>query len=68
MHSSYQRGSHGKVEGKKKVMGKERRSKEERFVEKVETYSIFNPRQPPLSPHNSFCLAEAARRAARGGD
>jgi hypothetical protein len=28
MHSSCHRGSHGKADGKKKVMGKERRSKE----------------------------------------
>jgi hypothetical protein len=34
---------------KQKVMGKQRRSKEYRFVEKVETYSIFKPRQFPLS-------------------
>jgi hypothetical protein len=45
-----QKWCHGKVDGrKKKVMGKERRSKNKRFVEKVETYqeletcSIFNP-------------------------
>jgi hypothetical protein len=34
MHTSFQRGRHGKTDGKKKVMGKERKSKEERFVEK----------------------------------
>jgi hypothetical protein len=46
MHSSCQRERHGKVNDKKKVMGKER-SKEERFVEKVETYGFFKPRQFP---------------------
>jgi hypothetical protein len=34
MHISCQRGCHGKADGKKKVMGNGRRSKEEGFAEK----------------------------------
>jgi hypothetical protein len=52
MHSSCQRGSHGKADGEKKGMGK----KEEvivSFVEKEKTYNIFKSRQFPLSPQNS---------------
>jgi hypothetical protein len=33
MHSSCRRGCDGKADGKKKVMGKERRSKEQIFAE-----------------------------------
>jgi hypothetical protein len=45
MHSSCQRYCHGKVDGKKKVMGRERRSRKAEFMEKVKTYSIFKCRQ-----------------------
>jgi hypothetical protein len=55
MCSSCQRGCHGKVVGKKKVMGKERRSKDKDLWKKVETYSILKPRQFSLSSQNSYC-------------
>jgi hypothetical protein len=46
MHDSYQRGSHGKAECEKKVMGRKEEVKKE-ILEKVETYSVFKPRQLP---------------------
>jgi hypothetical protein len=46
---------------RKKVMGKERRSKKERFV-KSGTYAFFKPRQLPLSPQNSGYALFTERR------
>jgi hypothetical protein len=40
-------GDRGKSDGKKKSVGKERRSKDWRFAEKVETCSILNPANFP---------------------
>jgi hypothetical protein len=40
-------GSHGKAGGKKKVMGKERRSKKKDLWKKVESYIISNPANFP---------------------
>jgi hypothetical protein len=49
MHSVCQDGCHGKADGKKKVMGKERRSKKWTFVEKEGTYNIYKLRQLPIN-------------------
>jgi hypothetical protein len=61
MHSSYQRRRHGKADGKKKVMGKERRSKWLRLW-RVETYSIFKSRQFPLSSHTNLIVRKIQAR------
>jgi hypothetical protein len=47
-------GCQGKVDGKKIVMGKERRSKNKKVEEKVETCSICKPRHLSVSPLNSY--------------
>jgi hypothetical protein len=50
MHSSCQRECHGKADGKKEVMGKERKSKEGRLVEKKRRLiDISNPASVPLT-------------------
>jgi hypothetical protein len=51
---------------KKKVIGKERRRKNKRFVEKVETYSIFQT--PPTFPLTTKFFLSANFRKRRSND
>jgi hypothetical protein len=53
--------------GRKKVMTRGRRSKIKKFVERLETYIIFKPRQLPLSPQNSESHGGAENTRALSG-